>query len=91
MRCSALKLTMKTLALVRGRHNKKTSAFVKGCLAYCHITIPSIDDIFRRMALFKLAGEAALLHSCVPQADTFFKSVIQEIPDIPEFEGKWLG
>ena len=88
---SAVKLASKTLKLVKGRHNKKTSAFVKGCFAYCHITIPSIDDVFARMALFKLAGEEALLNGCVPQADTFFKSVIQEIPEIPDIEGVWAG
>lgn len=84
---ACLKLAQKTHALVKGRHNKKTSAFVKGCFAYCHITIPSIDDPFERMRLFKVTGEAALLNGCIPQADTFFKSVIQEVLEVPEFDG----
>jgi hypothetical protein len=42
------KLAMQTLALMRGRHNKKTSAFVKGCLAFNHISIPSIEDRMKR-------------------------------------------
>ena len=34
------KLAMQTLGLMKGKHNKKTAAFVKGCLAFNHITIP---------------------------------------------------
>jgi hypothetical protein len=84
---AALRLCAKTLKLVKGRHNKKTLGFVKGCFAFCHITIPSIDDIRSRLQLFKLAGEIALVHLCLPQADTFFKAVIQEILEVPELEG----
>jgi hypothetical protein len=45
------RLAMKAHKFMKGRHTKKTSAFVKACLAYCHITIPSIDDVFRRLHL----------------------------------------
>ena len=44
-------LAMKAHRLTKGRHTKKTSAFVKACLAYCHVTIPSVDDLFRRLEL----------------------------------------
>lgn len=41
-------LANKTHKLKKGKHTKKTAQFVKACLAYCHITIPSLDDIFAR-------------------------------------------
>jgi hypothetical protein len=84
---ASLRLCARTLKLVRGRHNKKTLAFVKACFAFCHITIPSIDVVYSRMVLFKLAGEVALTHLCLPQADTFFKAVIQELLDVVELDG----
>lgn len=37
-------LAMKAHKLVKAKHSKKTANFVKACLAYCHITIPSLPD-----------------------------------------------
>ena len=78
-----LAVAARALSIMKGRHNAKTAAFAKACFAYAHTTIPSVDSVFGRMALFKLAGEAALVHRCLPQADTFFKAAIQEIADLP--------
>jgi hypothetical protein len=30
---------------VKGRHNQKTLSFVKACIAYSHITIPTLESI----------------------------------------------
>jgi len=30
--------------LTKGNHNSKTQTFVKACIAYAHITIPTLDD-----------------------------------------------
>lgn len=54
---AVLRLAMRGHSLVKGRHSRKTAAFVKACLAYVHISIPSIDDIMRRLELFQLAGQ----------------------------------
>jgi hypothetical protein len=53
-------LAMKTLQLVAGKHNKETSAFVRACIAFCYITIPSMDDPFVRLYLYILSGQVAL-------------------------------
>lgn len=81
----ALQLAMTTNKLVKGRHTKKTHGFVKGCFAFCHVTIPSLASGLERAAFFKTAGECALVCGCVPHADTFFKAVLMEVPDLPEF------
>ena len=51
----------------------------QACLAYCHITIPSIDGFYRRMPLFLLCGRVALFNQCIAQADTFFTEAIDAI------------
>ena len=77
-------LAVKAHRLTKGRLTRKTSAFVKACLAYCHITIPSIDDIFKRLQLFQLCGQLSLVNGFLPQTDTFFKAAIALVPDIPD-------
>eukprot|EP00937_MAST-01D_sp_MAST-1D-sp2_P005489 g5489.t1 len=80
------RLAVRAHGFMNGRHTRKTSAFVKACLAYCHITIPSIDSVFKRLYLQLLCGNVALLNACLPQADTFFKGAISLIPEVPPTE-----
>jgi len=76
-------LVMRTYKIVKGNHTRKTGSFVKACIAFCHVTVPSIDDIFTRMRLFILGGQVALLNQCIPQADTMFKEVMTLLPTVP--------
>ena len=68
---------------MKGKHNKKTGAFVKAALAYCHITVPSLQDPFKRLQLLLHCAEIALLNQCLPQTDTFLKAAIHLLPDLP--------
>eukprot|EP00698_Gefionella_okellyi_P012762 TRINITY_DN3458_c0_g1_i1.p1 TRINITY_DN3458_c0_g1~~TRINITY_DN3458_c0_g1_i1.p1 ORF type:complete len:957 (+),score=233.47 TRINITY_DN3458_c0_g1_i1:41-2872(+) len=76
-------LAMRTLHRVNHNHNKRTLAFTKACLAYAHITIPSMTDVFGRLYLFLLAGEVALHNQLLSQADAFFKAAITLLPEVP--------
>eukprot|EP01038_Epipyxis_sp_PR26KG_P006507 gene6507-8945_t len=80
--CCVNNLTMKTMKLIKGKHNKKTSSFVKGCFAYCHITIPSLNDNFRKLELLFLCAQSSLVNQCLPQTDTFLKAAISLIPEL---------
>jgi len=79
-------LTMRAHLYMKGRHSKKTSAFAKACLAYCHVTAPSVGDIFRRLELMLHCGVVALANGCLPQTDTFLKAAISLVPDVPATE-----
>jgi len=81
---AVVRLAIKTLQLMKNNLTKKTASFVKACLAYCHITIPSIDDVFKRLQLFQLCGQLSLVSGFLPQTDTFFKAAISVIPDITD-------
>lgn len=39
-----LTLAMRCNQIVKGQHTEKTQTFVKSCIAYAHITIPSIES-----------------------------------------------
>ena len=75
------RLSMRTLTMVKGRHSKKTQAFVKGCLAFNHITIPSIDNTMTRLNLLVYCGIVGLKNACLPQCDTFLKAAISLVPE----------
>jgi hypothetical protein len=51
--------------------------------AYCHITIPSLLDVFRKLQLLFFLAQISLLNQCLPQTDAFLKGAISIIPDLP--------
>jgi len=79
----ACQLAVRTQLMVKGKLNKQTSAFVRACIAYCFITIPSIESIFDRLYLFTLAGEVAIQNQSLSQADSLLKSAIQLVREVP--------
>jgi hypothetical protein len=79
-------LAMKAYRFMKGKHSKKTSAFTKACLAYCHITTPSISDVSVKLQLLLVSSQVALLNQCLPQTDTFLKAAISLIPEVASHE-----
>lgn len=70
---SVNRLAMETRKLMKGNHSRKTAAFVRACVAYCFITIPSLAGIFTRLNLYLHSGQVALANQCLSQADAFSK------------------
>jgi len=79
---SSLQLAMKTHRFVKGRHNAKTLAFLKACVSYAHITIPSLDSYIVQFRLFALACQVALLNGLVGEAESLFKSAISIVEQL---------
>lgn len=77
-------LSMKALKLVKGKHNSKTSQFVRSLFASVATSIAGLDDPFARMELSQKAARAALENNCIGQADLLFRSAIQELPELPQ-------
>uniref|UniRef100_K3WSD6 Uncharacterized protein n=1 Tax=Globisporangium ultimum (strain ATCC 200006 / CBS 805.95 / DAOM BR144) TaxID=431595 RepID=K3WSD6_GLOUD len=69
-----------------GMHNdqkvKNHRNFIKSCLAYAHITIPSISDPFRKLELMTLSAKVALINNCLPQMDALLKAAIVQITEL---------
>uniref|UniRef100_A0A4W3I4S5 VPS35 endosomal protein-sorting factor-like n=1 Tax=Callorhinchus milii TaxID=7868 RepID=A0A4W3I4S5_CALMI len=80
---SVNQLAMETRKVMKGKHSRKTAAFVRACAAYCFITIPSLANIFTRLNLYLHSGQVALANQCLSQADAFFKAAISLLPEVP--------
>ena len=76
------RLAMQTRAFVRGKHTKRTSAFVKACVAFCFITIPSIESLELRLQLNLLTAQAALCNQLLPQMDASVKAAVTLVTEI---------
>eukprot|EP00795_Rhopilema_esculentum_P009301 gene9301-16999_t len=76
-------LAMRTRDIVKGNHTRKTAAFVRACMAYCFITIPSMIDIFQRLKLYLLSGQVALANQAIGQADAFLRTAVNLIAEVP--------
>lgn len=59
------------------QQNPERKAFIKGCIAFCYITIPSVNSISQRLDLYLLSGQVALAHQCLGQADGCFEAALQ--------------
>lgn len=83
----AVGLAMRTHQVVKGKHTKRTAAFVRACIAFCFITIPSMDNVFPRLYLYLLTGQSALINQCIPQSEALFEAMITLIEEVPEYLG----
>ena len=81
-----LNMIAKTYKVVKSQHTSKTSSFIKACVSFCHITIPSLSNLFKRATLFVLTGQYAVMNNLMPQANTLFKTAIETLNNIPRIE-----
>ena len=42
---------------------------LQACVAFCFITIPSIDDVFLRLKLYLLSGQVAMANQALSQGE----------------------
>ncbi|KAK2533362.1 hypothetical protein Q9233_004576 [Columba guinea] len=80
---SVNQLAMETRKVMKGNHSRKTAAFVRACVAFCFITIPSLSGIFTRLNLYLHSGQVALANQCLSQADAFFKAAVSLVSEVP--------
>ena len=71
---ASLGLAMRANRIVRGKHNKKTLGFVKACVAYAHITIPSLHSTKNRASLFLNTSRVAMVNGLISEAESILKA-----------------
>jgi hypothetical protein len=80
--CSALALAMKTHAIVKGKHSIRTHSFVKACVSYAHITVPSIEDSLEQCFLYFLTAQVSLVNGLIGETENLVKLLISMIPEL---------
>ncbi|CAI5733304.1 unnamed protein product [Peronospora destructor] len=56
-------------------------SLIQSCLAFAHVTVPSIDTPLEKLQLMVLAANVALVTSCIPQMDAMVKAAIVMLAD----------
>lgn len=56
--------------------------FIQSCLAFAHITIPSIEASLEKLRLLVSAANVALVANCIPQMDALVKAAIVLLADL---------
>jgi len=80
----ANRLIMQTHQIVQGNHTRKTAQFVRTCVAYNFITIPSIGDVFKRLYLYIDSGCVAIVNQALSQGESFFRSAVTQVAEVPQ-------
>ena len=70
-------LAMAVHRIQDGQHTRKTASFVRACIAFTFISIPSLSDIPVQLNLYLEAAQVALCNNCLGQADAIIKAAIQ--------------
>lgn len=74
-------LSSKAHKAMHGKHNEKTKTFVKGCIAYSHITIPTLEDVDKQLHLFHLTAQASLLNGLIGETDSLIKAILSTMDE----------
>ncbi|KAG0616815.1 hypothetical protein M758_5G143800 [Ceratodon purpureus] len=78
---SSNRLSVSTLKLAGGLSNKQTIEFVKACVTFNAITIPSITSIISRIHLFLETAEAAFMNGLLSHTEDLVKTALKCLQD----------
>lgn len=80
---SSASLAMQKLESMPGcTHNKQSKNFARSCLAFCHISTPSIQGVKRRFTLSCYCAQVAFSNGLLPQMDRHLKEALNAFDNI---------
>lgn len=74
-------LSSRAHTFVKGKHNQKTKSFIKACVAYSHITIPTLESIEKQLSYFLMTAEVAMLNGLIGETDSLIKAILATIDE----------
>ncbi|CAF0825690.1 unnamed protein product [Rotaria sp. Silwood1] len=87
-------LAVSTHRIVNGVHSTATSSFIRACMAFCYISIPSLEHPLTKLQLYTLCAQTSYLNQSLSQGDGFLKMAITLLSDFPkqiEIDGKLVS
>ncbi|XP_057871562.1 uncharacterized protein LOC131077967 isoform X1 [Cryptomeria japonica] len=87
-------LASRTSKMVKEYHQRQVTDFVKACVSFNEVTIPSIRSILKRLHLFLETAEVALQNALLSHTEGLLKTAIsclQEIQNIDDLKDRELG
>lgn len=78
---TVIQLSSKAHAIIKGKHTQRTLSFVKACIAYAHITIPTLENMDKQIQYFLLTAQVALLNGLIGETDSLLKGVLATIDE----------
>ena len=78
---SVILLAARAHGFVKGKHSQKTQTFVKACIAYVHITIPTLESADKQIKYFLLSAQIALLNGLIGETDSLCKAVLANLDE----------
>ena len=54
---------------------------MKACVAYAHITIPTLESVERQCRYFLLTAEVAMLNGLIGESDSLMRAILSTIND----------
>eukprot|EP00850_Spirogloea_muscicola_P002715 SM000010S04353 [mRNA] locus=s10:1125664:1133388:+ [translate_table: standard] len=84
-------LAMTELILVKGAHNDQLRDFAKACIAFSHITIPSIHLLLPRLHLYLQSAEVAHANGLQSHTTALLAFVLASLQEASEDSGMEMG
>ncbi|PON91931.1 Suppressor of white apricot protein [Trema orientale] len=75
------------LAVKALKYGNKHLSFIKSCIAFCEVTLPSISSQIRQLNLYLETAEVALLAGLVSHSDGLLNSAISSLQILDSMDG----
>ena len=78
------KICYSTYAILKGKHNKKSLRFIKVCLAFIQITIPTLKNTKFKINHLIISAEIALANNLISESDSLIKNAMNLLSEMFE-------
>ncbi|KAI5060297.1 hypothetical protein GOP47_0024717 [Adiantum capillus-veneris] len=76
------RLAVIALRVAKGKLNQHAVDFVKSCVTFNEITIPSLENVLKRILLYIASAEVALINGLISHSESLLKSLLACLQDL---------